>query len=222
MPVTTDLKRQIASYTAVCGRFDVVDVPPLDYLMVDGHGDPNTSPAYRDAIASIYPLAYGLKSLSKRELARDHVVMPLEALWWAADMAAFTAARDESRWQWTLMIMVPDWITQAHLDSVRGAAGRKAGPVSADVRLQRLEEGRCVQTLHVGSYDDEALVLAAMHEEFIPAHALRMTGTHHEVYLSDARRTPPEKLRTILRQPVTEAPHGPSRGVRAGGAKITP
>ena len=219
----TDLKREIPSYTAARGRFSVVDVPPLDYLMVDGHGDPNTAPAYQDAVASIYPLAYGLKFLSRRELGRDHVVMPLEALWWSADMAAFTAARDKSRWEWTLMVLVPDWITQEHLETVRAAAGRrKAGPRNADVRLERLLEGRCVQTLHVGSYDDEAPVLAAMHEEFIPAHALRMTGKHHEVYLSDARRTPPERLRTILRQPVVDAADQPSRAVPGDGAKITP
>jgi len=220
--MSTDLKCQIAAYTAVHGEFSVVDVPPLDYLMVDGHGDPNTSAAYRDAIASIYPLAYGLKFLSKRELGRDHVVMPLEALCWSADMAAFTTGRDKSSWNWTVMVMVPEWITRDHLETVRGAAGRKAGPMTADVRLERLVEGWCVQTLHIGSYDDEAPVLAAMHDEFIPGHALRMTGRHHEVYLSDARRTSPDRLRRVLRQPVADASDEPSRGGRTVGAKITP
>lgn len=117
-----DLKRAIATYTAPRGRFEIVSVDPQQFLMVDGRGDPNTVAAYRDAVSTLYPLAYALKFLSKRELGRDHVVMPLEALWWAPDMSAFTTARDKSSWQWTLMILVPD----------------------------RLDEGRAVQTLHVG------------------------------------------------------------------------
>ncbi|MEU4242062.1 GyrI-like domain-containing protein [Actinoplanes sp. NPDC026619] len=185
-----DFKREIAAYRAPRGRFAIVDVPDLQYLMIDGQGDPNTGPAFAEATAALYPVAYQLKFASKRELARDYVVPPLEGLWWADDMESFTAARDKSRWHWTLMIMTPDWITPDML-------------TSEAVRLEKLSEGRCVQTLHVGSYDDEAPVLARMHAEFIPANALRMTGKHHEIYLSDARKVAPEKLRTILRQPVT-------------------
>lgn len=198
-----DHEELIGAYTAVHGEFSVVEVPPLDHLMIDGHGDPDTSPAHRDAIASIYPLAYALRSLSKRELGRDYVVMPREALWWSEEMASSTSGRDESRWDWTLLDLVPDWITQEHVASARdAAAGRRGGAPLADVRLERHEEGLSVQTLHIGPYDDEAPVLQAMHEEFIPAQSLRMTGRHHEIYLSDARRTPPHRLRTMLRQPV--------------------
>ncbi|WP_111768170.1 GyrI-like domain-containing protein [Nakamurella deserti] len=196
----TDFKKTIDAYSARAGRFDTVRVPPLDYLMVDGHGDPNTAPAYGAAMASLYPLAYALKFLGKAELGRDHVVMPLEALWWSDDMDAFTSARDTSRWSWTVMIMVPDWITPEHLTA---AAVRKDIDPAA-VRLERLDEGLCVQTLHVGPYDAEGPVLATMHDEVIPGRGLRMTGRHHEIYLSDARRTAPAKLRTILRQPVAE------------------
>ena len=198
-----DFVKQIETYTARRGTFSLVTVPAMQFLMVDGHGAPGTSQAYRDALTSIYPVAYKLKFLSKGELGRDYAVMPLEGLWWADDMDAFTTARDTSRWDWTLMNMVPDWITQEHLDAVRDAIARKGGaPLLDAVRLERYDEGRSVQTLHVGSYDDEAPVLAAMHREFIPAHSLRMTGKHHEIYLSDARRTAPDRLRTILRQPV--------------------
>ena len=200
-----DFKKQLDTYTARRGTFSMVRVPVLTYLMVDGHGDPNTSPAYRNALASLYPLAYSLKFLSKAELGRDYVVMPLEALWWSKDMAAFTSARDKSRWEWTLLNMVPEWITQEHLDTARRAAARKSAPAALEqVRLEAYKEGLSVQTLHIGAYDDEAPVLEAMHNDFIPAHSLRMVGKHHEIYLSDARRTPASRLRTILRQPVVE------------------
>ena len=203
--------------TAVPGEFTVVEVPPLDYLTVDGHGDPNSAPAYRDAVTSLFPLAYALKALG-RQLGHDHVVMPLEALWSAEDMAAFTTRRDEARWDWTLLVLVPDWVTPEHVDSARTAVARKGrAPSRTDVRLERYDEGLCVQTLHVGRYDDEAPVLAAMHDEFVPAQSLRMTGRHHEVYLSDPHRTAPERLRTILRQPVA-----PGRGGQPPGGKITP
>jgi hypothetical protein len=192
LTLKTDFKKEIAAYSATSGRFDLVDVSDLRYLMIDGHGDPNTG-AFTSAAAELYPLAYRLK-FAARKLGRDHVVMPLEGLWWSGDMASFTAARDKSRWNWTLMIMVPDWIDERMFAD--------AGGGSSAVRLATLAEGRCVQTLHVGSYDDETETLARMHHEFIPANGLRMTGRHHEIYLSDARRVPPGRLRTILRQPV--------------------
>ncbi len=206
-PVQTnkvDFKKELDAYRAKPGEFRILDVPDLRYLMIDGHGDPNTSTAFTDATEALYPLAYRLKFASKQSLGRDYVVMPLEGLWWADDMAAFTASRDKSRWDWTLMIMVPDWVGDdmfaEAVDQItaKGAAPRRL----AEVRLESLSEGRCVQTLHVGSYDDEAEKLDRMHHEFIPDNGLRMTGKHHEIYLSDARKVAPEKLRTILRQPV--------------------
>jgi hypothetical protein len=204
MTSKVDFKKEIAAYRARSGRFCVLDVPDLQYLMIDGHGDPNTTRAFTDAAEALYPLAYRLKFASRRTLGRDYVVMPLEGLWWADDMAAFTGSRDKSRWDWTLMIMVPDWIDQDLCAEVTEQIAAKDRPRRlADVRLDRLSEGRCVQTLHVGPYDDEAGVLARMHHEFIPANGLRMAGRHHEIYLSDARRVAPDRLRTILRQPVT-------------------
>lgn len=198
----TDLKRELASYRATRGRFDVVTVPPRQYLMYDGQGDPNTEPAYLRALGALYPVAYALKFLSKRELDRDYTVMPLEGLWWADDPELFTTRRDKDAWCWTLMILVPDWLEPAHVERARAAAVAKDVEGIGDIRVERLDEGLCVQTLHVGSYDDEASVLAELHDRVIPDRGLRMTGRHHEIYLSDARRTAPEKLRTILRQPV--------------------
>ncbi len=203
----TDLKKEIRSYTAPKGSFEIITVPALQFLMIDGDGDPNTAPAYASALAMVYPVAYKLKFLSKRELDRDYVVMPLEGLWWSDDMDAFTSQRDKSRWQWTVMILVPDWLNSVHVDAAKATVDQSGGGASAlDVlRLETLDEGLAVQTLHVGSYDDESPVLAAMHHDFIPAQGLRMTGKHHEIYLSDPRRCAPAKLRTILRQPVVAA-----------------
>ncbi|NGM14311.1 GyrI-like domain-containing protein [Verrucosispora sioxanthis] len=199
-----DFRKTIDAYRAPPGRFRIVDVPDLRYLMIDGHGDPNTSPAFTTAVEALYPVAYKLKFASKRYLGRDYVVPPLEGLWWADDMAAFTTSRDKSLWNWTLLLMVPDWIDRAMFDAAIGQAGAKNKPVRLDdIRLEPLSEGRCVQTLHVGSFDDEAAVLADLHDEFIPAQGLRMTGRHHEIYLSDFRRVAPDRRRTILRQPVT-------------------
>ncbi len=201
-----DFKKTLDGYRAPRGRFEIVDIPDMQYLMVDGHGDPNTSSAYADALAALYPVAYKLKFASKREFARDYVVPPLEGLWWAEDMDAFTASRDKSRWDWTMMLMVPDWIDHSMFKAAVARAGAKEAPTRLDdVHLWPLSEGRCVQTLHIGSFDGEAPVLERMHHEFIPENGLRMNGKHHEVYFSDFRKVAPERLRTILRQPVSLA-----------------
>lgn len=206
MPEKVDFKQTLASYRASRGRFDVIEVPELQYLMIDGHGNPNTA-VYTEAVQALYPVAYKLKFASKRELGRDYVVPPLEGLWWADDMALFTTARDKSQWNWTMMLMVPGWLDSSMFDAALAQVAAKDPPARlGDVRLSALAEGRCVQTLHVGSFDEEAETLARMHDEFIPNHGFEMSGRHHEIYLSDPRKTAPEKLRTILRQPVVSLP----------------
>lgn len=202
MPDKQDFKKSLPHYRARKGRFDVIDVPTTTYLMIDGHGDPNTSPDFTSALEALYPVAYKLKFASRSEHGRDYVVMPLEGLWWAENMDAFTTARDKSQWDWTLMIMQPDWIDESMFDVAVHAASAKSAERLDQVRLETLTEGRCVQTLHVGSFDDEASVLQEMHQDFLPDNGLRLSGTHHEIYLSDTRRVAPEKQRTILRQPV--------------------
>lgn len=191
-----DFKKTLDGYQARRGQFRVLDVPDLRYLAIDGHGDPNTAPAFAAALETLYPVAYKLKFASKKQLGRDYVVPPLEGLWWADDMDSFTAARDKSHWDWTLLLMTPGWIGGDMVDAAVEQTGAQG------IRLETLSEGRCVQTLHVGSFDEEADVLARLHDEFIPGQGLRMTGRHHEIYLSDSRRTPPGRQRTILRQPV--------------------
>jgi hypothetical protein len=203
----TDVKKSVDAYRAKQGQLRLVDVPVMQYLMVDGHGDPNTAPAFDEALRALYPVAYSLKFASKRKLGRDYVVPPLEGLWWAEDMESFTGARDKSRWDWTLMIMVPDWLGRPAVDAAVEQAAAKSRPTPLrDLRLETLSEGLCVQTLHVGSFDAEAELLARMHHEFIPERGLRLVGKHHEIYLSDARKVAPDRRRTILRQPVVGQP----------------
>jgi hypothetical protein len=189
--------------------FVVVDVPPLQFLMLDGHGDPNTAQAYQDALQALYAVAYKLKFLSKRRLEKDYVVPPLEGLWWAEDMDSFTVQRDKSAWDWTMMIMQPEWITpELFEEAVRQAGEAKAPPALPKLRMETYHEGTSVQILHVGSYDDEGPVLQRLHHEFLPQNRLEPAGKHHETYLSDPRRVAPEKLKTVLRQPVKESTGG--------------
>jgi hypothetical protein len=197
-----DFKKQ-EIYKAKHNVFQCIEVPPMQYLMIDGHGDPNTSQEFTSAIEALYPFAYKLKFLSKNELNKDYVVPPLEGLWWAENMEKFTKDRDKSEWDWTLMIMTPEWITNEMFETIFKTLSEKAlNPLFDKVRLEMLEEGMCVQTLHIGTYDDEGPVLEKMHNEFIPSHNLKMVKKHHEIYLSDFRKVDPKKLKTILRQPV--------------------
>lgn len=197
-----DFKKSLDSYKSKKGIFRIIEVPTMQYLMIDGRGDPNTSADYKRALEALYPVAYKLKFASKKQLGKDYTVMPLEALWWADDMRSFTEQRDKSKWHWTVMIMQPDWITQALLEEVREGFAEIGNPAFSKIRLETLTEGLSVQTLHVGSFDDEAPVLTEMHEEFIPSQHLKLAKKHHEIYLSDFRKVESSKLRTILRQPV--------------------
>lgn len=197
-------KAHKALYAPKAGEFEIVDVPPLHFLVIDGHGDPNISSAYREAVEALYTVSYGVRAMAKSGLGRVHTVAPLEGLWSAADLEVFRT-RDKSAWDWSMMIAQPDWITAEMVDQAVDAARRKRLPALDLLRFEHYAEGRSVQILHVGSYDDEGPTLARLHDEFLPANGLVPTGRHHEIYLSDARKTEPARLRTILRQPVAAA-----------------
>lgn len=199
-------KRDRAFYTGEPGRWDRLTLPEMTFLAIEGQGDPN-GPDYAIALRALYPLAYGIKFAEKAE-GRDFAVPPQETLWWADDPAAFVSG-DRAVWRWRAMIRVPDRVTAAALDAARAAARRKGkdGPLDA-VSLVTVTEGECLQTLHIGPYTDEAPVLARLHDEVMPQAGLTFAGPHHEIYLSNPRRAKPEKLKTILRQPVR--PIGPS------------
>ena len=197
-----DFKKTLKHLYAPKSKFELVNVPEMQFLMVDGHGDPNTAQEYADAVEALFGVAYKLKFMSKKELEKDYTVPPLEGLWWAEDMDTFVT-RDKSVWDWTMMIMTPDWITEEMFAKAVAEARAKKAPAALDkVRLEKYAEGLSVQIMHIGSYDDEAPTIAALHNEFIPASGLTETGKHHEIYLSDPRKVAPEKLKTVLRQPV--------------------
>jgi len=180
--------------------FTLVDVPPLQYLMIDGHGDPNNNPQYQEKFTALYSVAYTLKFAMKPQ-GLDFTVMPPEGLWWTPDMADFSLERKDL-WDWTLMTLMPEQITTAGFEEARKQANRKKPlPAMEALRLETLHEGLSVQILYLGAYADEGPTIARMHQ-FIHQNGYQMDGKHHEIYLGDPRRTAPEKLKTVIRQPV--------------------
>ena len=182
-----DVRKQFKELYAPRARdFAVVTVPALNYLMLDGQGNPGTAPEYAAALEALYSVSYAVKFASKHA-GRDYAVGPLEGLWMADDPGAFTRG-DKDSWKWTMMIPQPDWIGPADLqDGIANAAAKKV-PRLDRLRLETLDEGLSVQILHIGSYDDEAPTLHRLHHEFMPANGFGFAGPHHEIYLSDARR----------------------------------
>jgi hypothetical protein len=181
-----------------------VDVPTMNFLMVDGEGDPNTAQAYREAVEALYAVAYALKFMVKKgPLAMDYGVMPLEGLWWVDDMSQFSVESKEL-WQWTMMIMQPEVVTDAlfeeALDQVRA---KKDPPALPRVRLKSYHEGLSAQIMHIGPYAAEAPTIEKVHQ-FIAESGYQRRGKHHEIYLGDPRRTAPERLKTVIRQPMGE------------------
>jgi hypothetical protein len=172
--------------------------------MVDGHGNPNTSPAYQAALEALYSLAYTIKFALKPK-GIDFVVGPSEGLWWMEDMREFSV-ETKDRWDWTMMIMQPDEVTQEVLEQAKiQAAKKKELPALSGLRLETYHEGLAVQILYYGAYSDEGPTIARMHA-FIHEQGFEMNGKHHEIYLGDPRRNPPEKLKTVIRQPVRRKP----------------
>ncbi len=197
-----DLKKELKEfYFPPARRVSLVDVPALNFIMIDGKGDPNTSQAYRESIEALYSVSFTLKFAAKKEQGVDYTVMPLEGLWWADDMAAF-ATGDKMAWKWTSMMMQPSFITEALVDQAREqAAGKRALPASAHMRFERYHEGLSAQIMHIGPYADEGPTIEKLHT-FIEHSGYKRRGKHHEIYLGDPRRAAPEKLKTVLRQPV--------------------
>lgn len=188
------------------GRFVIVDVPPLDYLMLDGYGDPNNNPAYQAAVEALYGLAYTLKFMLKPQ-GLEYVVPPLEGLWWMEDMSAFNQ-QNKADWEWTMMILQPVAVTQDQFEQARELALRKKGtPVLEYAHLECYAEGMSAQTTYLGAYDEEGPTIAALHD-FIHAQGCERVGKHHEIYLGDPRRTAPERLKTVIRQPMWRSDEG--------------
>ena len=202
----TDFKKEWKHlYKPSSNKFEIVDVPPMNFLMIDGQGDPNTAQEYQEALEALYAVAYKIKFTSKKELEKDYVVPPLEGLWWAEDMDIFATGGDRDAWQWTMMIMQPEWVTEELYEQVRDQVGKaKAPPSLPKMRLENYHEGLSVQIMHIGPYSEEGPTIHKLHHEFLPGNNLLEAGKHHEIYLGDPRKVAPEKLRTVLRQPVKE------------------
>ncbi len=179
----------------------VVDLPEMKFLMIDGHGDPNTSQEYQDAMETIFPVSYKTKFVSKKEKSQDYVVLPLEGLWWVQNMEDFSMD-DRSSWQWTVMIRQPDFITQTMINkAIKELEKKKNLPLLSRLRFETFKEGLAVQIMHIGPYGEaEAPAVQKLHE-YIEDEGYKLRGKHHEIYISDMRRTKPEKLKTLIRQP---------------------
>ena len=200
-----DLRREHKQLYAPPREPVIVDVPELSFLMVDGHGDPNTAPEYVQAIEALYTISFTLKFTIKGEPGGiDYAVMPLEGLWWAKDMSTFTAG-EKSAWDWTAMIAQPDSVDGERVAAaIEKASAKKELPAAALARLERFREGEAAQVLHIGPYSEEGPTIARLHE-FIAAGGFQLRGKHHEIYLSDPRRAAPERLKTVIRQPISAA-----------------
>lgn len=203
MPKIDYLKQLKHLYAPSAKNVEIVDVPEMNFLMIDGEGDPNTSTEFKDAVETLFSLSYALKFMIKKgEAGIDYGVLPLQALWWADDMSAFGTG-NKAAWKWTVMIMQPEFITPGLVEEATMEVQRKKKPVALPlVRFQAFKEGKAAQTLHIGPFSEEGPTIEKVHS-FIEKSGSRMTGKHHEIYLSDIRRAAPEKWKTIVRQPMT-------------------
>ncbi len=204
-----------ALYRARKGRVEFVDVPAMYFLTVTGEGDPN-APEFAHAIEALYSVSYGAHFVLKKERDVRTKVMPLEALWWVDDRTqqdlvaavalgvADMSVTDRDRWHWQAMIMQPAPIDESAIARAVEQSRKKDLPILDEVRFELWKEGWSAQVLHIGSYSEEAETIALLHDA-IDSAGWRPRGRHHEIYLSDHRRTPPERLRTILRHPVEPA-----------------
>jgi len=198
-----DYKKELKHLYRPSARIvEFVDVPEMNFLMVDGEGDPNTSQAFQDAVGALYPLSYTLKFMIKKgEIGVDYRVLPLEGLWWADNMSSFSVENKEG-WKWTLMIMQPELVTAEMVKQAIEQVRVKKDPVSLPlVRYESYEEGKVAQIMHSGPFSEEGPTVEKVHS-FIEESGYKRRGKHHEIYLSDIRRAAPEKWKTIIRQPV--------------------
>ena len=195
-----DLKKELKPlYTASATEAALVSAWPLNYLMFNGFGDPDADPEFQAGIEALYTGSYTLKFMLKKNLGLDWVVPPLEGLWWLL-LADFDPSRRDD-WHWTLMLPQPTEVTRELLEqAVAAAKQKKPLPLLEKLRLEIYDEGQAAQILHVGPYSEEAATIERLHA-FITAKGYHICGKLHEIYLSDPRRTAPEKLQTILRQP---------------------
>jgi len=197
-----DYKKELKQfYQPSAKKVEIVDVPRMAFLMVDGKGDPNTSQGFQEAVEVLFVLSYTLKFMIKKgKEGIDYAVMPLEGLWWVDDMTQFSIER-RNDWKWTVMIMQPEFVTHDLIDKAIEQAQKKKRVDFSKVRFERFAEGRSAQILHMGPFSEEGPTVEKIHR-FIRENGFTLTGKHHEIYLSDIRKSAPEKWKTIIRQPM--------------------
>jgi hypothetical protein len=201
-----DLVKELGDlYRAPNDRAVVVEVPTMRYLMIDGEGNPNTSPDYITAVEALYAASYTIKfKVQHGKASVDYKVMPLEGLWWSDDMSEFSVESKED-WSWTAMIAQPQVVTSELVEEAIVEAAKKKGLSGLDlIRFEELTEGLTAQIIHLGPYSEEGLTIQKLHS-FIAERGYVWAGKHHEIYLGDPRRTAPERLKTVIRQPVAPA-----------------
>lgn len=209
MMAKIDLKKENKElYNPSREEVSLVNVPEMNFLMIDGQGDPNTSKEYQDAMETLFPVSYKTKFISKKEKSQDYVVMPLEGLWWVDNMEDFTI-EDKSGWKWTVMMRQPDFVTRNMINKAMDEVEKKKDPPAlSKIRFESLNEGLCAQIMHIGPYSEEGSTVERLHnfirEKEYDFDGIRPGEKHHEIYLSDLRRTKPERLRTIIRQPMRQ------------------
>lgn len=201
-----DYKKKLKHlYSPKPGVVEEVVVPEMKFAMVDGEGSPegpSEHPHFQDAISALYGVTYTLKMGRKKAgIEPDYTIAPLDGLWWMTDDAEFDTAKPD-QWRWTMMIMQPDFITKEEFDNaVEELKKKKDNPQLQKLRFEPYEEGLSLQIMHVGPYSEEGPSIAKM-QSYAKEKGYKPAGKHHEIYLGDPRRTKPEKLKTILRQPV--------------------
>lgn len=199
-----DLKKQLKHlYNASAKECTLVEVPRMNHLMIDGQGDPNTAPEYMEAMEALFGVSYTLKFMLKAKAVVDYTVMCLEGLWWMDDMREFSMDRKDE-WKWTALILQPDFITEAMFLEAVEQVKKKKNPKALDkLRFESFKEGLSAQIMHIGPFSAEGPTIEKLHS-FIEAQGYVLSGKHHEIYLSDFRRTAPDRRKTIIRQPVQQ------------------
>lgn len=196
-----DLKKELKNlYNPSAKEVTVIDVPAMNFLLVDGEGPP-ASPKYIEAIEALFGVSYTLKFMVKKGKSVDYVVMPLESLWWVDDMTKFSADRKDE-WKWTAMIMQPKYVTADDVSLAVEQVKKKKNPAALPkVRFESFKEGPAAQIMYIGPFSDEGPTIAKIHAH-IQTNGHELSGKHHEIYLNNPATTAPEKLKTIIRQPM--------------------
>jgi len=199
-----DYKKELKHlYRSSAGKVEIVEVPQMNFLMINGKGDPNTSQEFKHAVEALFSLSYAIKFMIKKgEAGIDYGVLPLEGLWRADDMSSFSVDSKEN-WKWTLMIMQPEFVTKEMVEKATEEVRKKKSLIALPlVRFESFAEGKAAQIMHIGPFSEEGPTVEKMHV-FIEDSGSQRIGKHHEIYLSDIRRSAPEKWKTIIRQPMS-------------------